>query len=91
MLDGLRPDTCVIVIDNIQWSVPAYEDVYVVDGNAQSFDLIQYGCDGDRRVLLSSERIAASDGQVGVSRPVLDELEARVNQMLRARGHCTCR
>ena len=93
MLDpkGLLPGTCVIVIDNILWSrvMGSYE--WGVGDNAQEFDLVQYGCDGDRRVLLFSERITTTSGQVGASRPMLDELERDVNLLLRQRSHCTCR
>lgn len=83
MLDGLRPDTCVIVVDNIRWDR---------DGvMAMEFDLFEYGCDGDNRVLLAKQRIEAWAGQVGVSRSQLEWIEHTANEGLKARIHCTCR
>ena len=83
MLDGLRPDTCVVVLDRIRW------DQY--GNNAEAFDLIQYGCDGDNRVRLATQRIEAGRGQVGVSRSQLEWIEQDVNSRLRGRVECTCR
>lgn len=83
MLDGLRPDTCVIVVDNIRWD--RYMD------SAMSLDLIQYGCDGENRVFLDRLTIQAEPGQVGVPAGVVNDLERSVNAALRVRAHCTCR
>jgi hypothetical protein len=83
MLDGLRPETCVIVVDNIRWDR--------LGTTAAAFDLYQYGCDGDRRVLLDKQRIEGSPGQQGVYAEYLDQIERDVNRRLRERRGCTCR
>lgn len=84
MIDGLRPDTCVIVVDNIRW------DHY--GENASAFDLLQYGCDGENRVMLSKERIdPGGSDEVGVSAGQLNWIENDVNARLRQRQDCTCR
>jgi hypothetical protein len=88
---GLLPNTCVIVIDNILWARVMREYEWGEDDNAQSFDLVQFGCDGDRRVLLATQRIDAADGAKGVARPFLDDLERDLNLLLQQRAHCTCR
>jgi hypothetical protein len=83
VLDGLRPDTCVVVVDNIRW------DQY--GNNAEAFDFIEYGCDGDRRILLRKQRIESQRGQIGVSREQLVYIEQDANARLRGRQGCTCR
>lgn len=83
MFDGLRPDTCVLVVDNILWD--QYGEL------ATAFDVIQYGCDGERRVLLQKERIDGGSRHQGVAATQLNYLVDRVNGTLRARFDCTCR
>lgn len=83
MLDGFRPDTCVVAVDRVRLDSHG--------SSAEAFDLIEFGCDGERRVLLARRRIEGRPGQVGISSAQLDHLIWVANEHLRARRGCTCR
>jgi hypothetical protein len=86
MIDGLLAETCHLGTDNVLYSTDDYAVL--------SYDLVEYGCEGDRRVELLRRPMNASKpgDQVLMGVADVEYIIGRANSSLhRLRPHCTCR
>ena len=91
LLAGLDPKTCVLVVDGIelQYDHGIWDDW---DRRVGAYDLYQYGCDGENRVVVKRERMAGAErNKSAMALALLERVIADVNRELGRPAHCTCR